>query len=147
MSTHSVLDIAQFRALFAQFASETVYPDVLLNAQYSAAGNYMSQTDSIYGGLTDDGLVYALQLLTGHLIVMSEKAAGGQPSGFITSASEGDVSISITPPPLVSGWKAWLASTSYGLQLWALLSARAAGGFAIGGMPERYALRKAGGLY
>ena len=141
------LNIAEFRALFIQFSSELKYPSAQLNAQYAAAGNYMSQTDSVYGGMTGDALSYALQLLTCHLLVISEKAAGGAPAGFITSASEGDVSISVAPPPMASGWRAWLASTTYGLHLWALLSAKAAGGFTIGGLPERRAFRKAGGTF
>lgn len=147
MSTHIVLDIAQFRALFPQFSNTLAYPDLVLNAQYAAAGNYMSQTDSVYGGMTGDALSYALQLLTCHLLVISEKAAGGAPAGFITSASEGDVSISVAPPPMASGWRAWLASTTYGMQLWGLLAAKAAGGFVIGGLPERRAFRKAGGTF
>lgn len=140
------LNIAEFRALFIQFSSELKYPAVQLNAQYAAAGNYMSQTDSV-GGMTGDALSYALQLLTCHLLVISEKAAGGAPAGFITSASEGDVSISVAPPPMASGWRAWLASTTYGMKLWGLLAARATGGFAIGGLPERRAFRKAGGTF
>lgn len=147
MSAYSDLDIAAFRALFPQFASELSYPDLVLNAQYGAAGNYISQTDSIYGGLSGVTLVYGLQLLTCHLLVISDKIAGGTPVGFITSASEGDVSVSIAPPPMASGWKMWLASTTYGMQLWALLSTKAIGGFSVGGLPERYALRKAGGYY
>lgn len=147
MTTHSVLDVAQFRALFTQFSSAQAYPDIVLNAQYAAAGNFMSQTDSVYSGMEGDALSYALQLLTCHLLAISEKAAGGAPAGFITAASEGDVSVSIAPPPMTSGWRAWLASTTYGMQLWALLSAKAAGGFAIGGLPERRAFRKTGGTF
>lgn len=147
MSDHPTLDIAQFRELFTQFANSTTYPDLVLNAQYSVAGNFISQTDSLCGGLSGDALVYALQLLTCHLIVMGEKAASGNPAGFITSASEGDVSVSFAPPPVASGWKAWLASTTYGMQLWAILSVKAVGGFQVGGLPERYAFRKVGGLY
>lgn len=141
------LNIAEFRALFIQFSSELKYPAAQLNAQYAAAGNYMSQTDSVYGGMTGDALSYALQLLTCHLLVISEKAAGGAPAGFVTSASEGDVSISVAPPPMASGLRAWLALTTYGMQLWGLLAAKAAGGFAVGGLPERQAFRKAGGTF
>ena len=147
MTTHSVLDSAQFRALFTQFSNATAYPYQVLKAQYAAAGNFISQADSVYGGMTGDTLSYALQLLTCHLLVLSEKAAGGEPAGFITAASEGDVSISIAPPPMASGWRAWLASTIYGMQLWGLLAAKAAGGFAIGGLPERQAFRKVGGTF
>ena len=146
MSTHSVLDVAAFRALFLQFASELVYPNLALNAQYAAAGNYISQEDSLYGGMTGDALSYALQLLTCHLLVLSEKAAGGQPAGFLTSGSEGDVSISMAPPPMTSGWRAWLAMTTYGMQLWGLLASQAirvCGAF--GGTPERAAFRRGGG--
>ena len=62
MSTHSVLDIAQFRALFPQFSNTLAYPGLVLNAQYAAAGNYMSQTDSVYGGMAGDALSYALTI-------------------------------------------------------------------------------------
>lgn len=148
MITHSVLDIAQFRELFAQFESVLSYPNFMLSSHYAMAGNYMSQGDSLCGGLQGDGLVYALQLMTAHLLALRDQAmSGGGASGFVTSASEGDVSVSIAPPPVTSGWKSWLASTPYGMQLWSLLSAKAAGGFSVGGLPERYALRKVGGWY
>lgn len=146
MSNHSTFDIAAFRALFPQFADVLTYPHLALNAQYAAAGMYISQTDSVYGGMAGDVLAYALQLLTCHLLVIADKAAGKHPTGFITGASEGDVSVSIAPPPMASGWRYWLANTTYGLQLWALLSAKAVGGWSVGGGPEGFALRKAGGF-
>jgi hypothetical protein len=95
--------------------------------------------------------------LTAHLLALGTmqtagaggqgQSAGGVQGGFITSATVGEVSVAKLAPPATNGWQWWLASTPYGQALWALLSVKAVGGFAIGGLPEREGFRKVGGVF
>jgi hypothetical protein len=90
----------------------------------------------------------ALNLLTAHLAQSAAMLLAGQTSvAPINGATQGSVSVQMQPPPTTSGWQFWLASTPYGLQLWALLSMRTAGGFLVGGSLERASYRKAGGVF
>lgn len=147
MATHSVLDIAAFRGAFPAFANTTSFPDVMLNAYYSNAGNYISQNDSYTGGLTGAALDYALQLLTAHLLQSSVMIAAGQVNVVVTGSTVASVTVSLMPPPAKNAWQFWLATTAYGQQLRAMLSVQSAGGWAIGGRSETAAFRKVGGVF
>jgi len=137
----------EFRVLFPEFKDPLATPDSIIELQWEVSGNFISHIDSLSGGLSGATLRYALQLLTAHLLKLMKMAALGQPIGFVTSASEGDVSVSLAPPPIKGAWEQWLAATVYGMQLWSLLSVRSVGGWAVGGLPERNALRKVGGIF
>lgn len=97
--------------------------------------------------LSGNSLQYALNLMTGHLTQIAAMlvADPGAVIGPVASATEGSVSLALVPSPADTGWKYWLASTPYGLQLWALLSVRSAGGIMVGGSLERASFRQAGG--
>jgi hypothetical protein len=71
----------------------------------------------------------------------------GNAPGVMTGATEGTVSVSLQAPPAKDAFSWWLATTPYGAQLRALLLARSAGGFYVGGLPERAAFRKVGGIF
>jgi hypothetical protein len=143
MSTHTAIDLVAFRAMFTEFVPT---PDLVINAYFGAAGNYIG-TDDVWDGLKDASLDYALQLMTAHLIKIGLEAGSDTSSGVVVSSGVADVSVSLMPPPAKDGWQFWLSSTPYGLQLWALLSVRAAGGWIIGGSPETRSFRKAGGCF
>jgi hypothetical protein len=51
------------------------------------------------------------------------------------------------PPPETNQWQWWLSLSPWGQQLLALLLVKSAGGFYIGGFPERQGFRKAYGLF
>lgn len=85
--------------------------------------------------------------MTAHLTQLSTMAAAGQATGVGQSATVGAVSVSMVPPPIKSGFQYWLASTPYGMQLWALLNVKGAGGLYVGGLPEKTAFRKVGGIF
>lgn len=147
MNPH-VLDPAQFRLLFPAFADETKFPDVLLETWWEMATNYINEYDNcLISGKT---LQFALNLMTAHLAqtftAISSGAGTGTP-GLVTSASEGSVSISMTPPPAKTAWQFWLSSTPYGLQLWALLKSLVLGGFTVGGRPEISSFRRSYGRF
>jgi len=143
-------DPALFRSQFPAFASVTDYPTATLQVYYNISGLYISTND--YGYLNGDGRAYALNLMTAHITAINDinaAAAENQSTsvGLVTSASVGDVSVSIQPPPTKSAFDYWLSLTPYGQQLLALLNMIGAGGLYIGGLPERSAFRKVGGIF
>ena len=142
------LDPAAFRALFPQFADPTPYPDIRLTAFFSLATGYVSA--DTYGDMTAPVRTNALYLMTAHLlalgIIIAQNNYSGQ-VGVVTGAVVDRVQITLAPPPLKSQWQWWLNATPYGAQLLALLDAQAAGGFMVGGLPERAAFRKVAGVF
>lgn len=143
------LDYAKFRALFPQFANETLYPNVMLDAWWTMANCAMQEPPRIC--LTDDCGSLMLYLMTAHIgALMTSIAAGGKKggkAGVLTSATIDKVTVGYTLPPFKNGWQFWMSSTPYGLQLWAMLSAAAAGGFSVNGRPEARAFRKVYGRF
>lgn len=138
-------DIPAFRLAFPAFADTGKYPDPTLQGYWDAACCYISPAD--YGWLNGDCRRRALNLMTAHLTQLSTMAASGQPTGVGQSATVGAVSVSMVPPPIKSGFQYWLASTPYGMQLWALLNVKGAGGLYVGGLPEKSAFRRVGGVF
>jgi hypothetical protein len=142
------LDPAAFRALFPQFADPAKYPDAALSIQFGAATGYVSA--DTYGDMTVAARTNALYLMTAHLLaigaIIAQNNYQGQ-VGIVTGAVVDHVQITLTPPPVKSQWQWWLNTTPYGAQLVALLQAQAAGGFYVGGLPERAAFRKVGGIF
>ena len=138
-------DVDQFRGEFPAFADTTKYPDPILQGYFDAACCYIGPAD--YGYLRGDCRRQALYLLTAHLTQLGYAAAAGQNPGPVTSATVGEVSVATMQPPAKSQWQYWLASTPYGARLWALLNVKRAGGFAVGGLPEKSGFRKIGGTF
>ena len=153
MAPHSILDIAGFRAAFPAFASSSVFPDVMLNMYFSVAANFIDNTDNAYG-FHGGQLDYVLWLVTAHLLFLARQAqqqAGtggtgtGKNIGFTTSASVGDISVNVAPPPTKNLYQSWLVTSPYGQQFYALAQAACAGGISVGGSPESSAFRRCGG--
>lgn len=148
MAEHTI-DVTNFRLLFPAFADTVKFPDAYLTAQWAMATAYISPWDSRLAA--GNKLQQALNLMTAHLMQLnvSIAAGGATPSvGVLQSATIDKVSVTMAAPPTgTSGWKYWLASSPYGLQLWALLRMLAGPGFYIGGLPERAAFRKVGGVF
>lgn len=150
----AVLDIAKFRMAFPAYKDAAKYPDAVIEFYWDLATTFISDKDCPCRTLSGKQLQAALDLLTAHLLFLATQAAkpvGGSQragaGGFTTSASIGDVSVTKMAPPATNGWQWWLAGSAYGQQLWALLSLLSAGGFSIGGLPEREAFRKVGGVF
>lgn len=147
MASHSVLNLASFRTAFPAFSNITTFPDVMVNAYYANACEYMDSNDN-WDGLNGSTLDFALQLVTCHLLQIGYNISNGltinQP---ITNATQGRVKVAFVPPPAKTAWEYWLSSTPYGQQVWALLSVQAMGGWSVGGLPETNAFRKVGGLF
>lgn len=138
-------DPAAFRLLFPAFADPILYPDAMLAAYYTMAECYI--TPSCLWGC-EDCIGTALLLMTAHLLAMTGGANGSQSGiGLITSATIDKVSVSRQVPTTKGAFAQYLAMTPYGLQLLALLSKKAAGGWSVGGSLERQSIRKAGGTF
>ena len=146
--TTITLDPAAFRALFPQFADAAKWPDAALSIQFGAATGYVSA--DTYGDMPVAARTNALYLMTAHLlalgVIIAQNNYSGQ-VGVVQGAVVDHVQITLTPPPVKSQWQWWLNTTPYGAQLLGLLDAQAAGGFYVGGLPERAAFRKVAGIF
>lgn len=138
-----MMDFDAFRMMFPAFADDRKYPDEMLEMWSDASSFHLQQSWSLNG----ERFEYAQKLMMAHLVYTSEKGSEGNGSGMVASASEGSVSVSFSVPTTKNGWEFWLASSPYGLQLWALLKQLGAGGRFVGGLPERTAVRKVGGVF
>lgn len=138
-------DVSAFRVSYPAFASDTSFPDATLEAYWDTACLYIKNDD--YGYLNGDSRYKALTLMTAHLTAISVLVASGQSTSQAQSASVGQVSVSIVPPPNKNQFDWWLNATPYGQQLLVLLQMKSVGGMYIGGLPETSALRKAGGVF
>ncbi len=102
----------------------------------------------IFQNLPEGSRFNVLLWMTAHLVWSDYLIRQGQTTaGMVTGATVSKVSVSITPPPSASAWQFWLSTSPYGLQLWAFLNIKSAGGAYVGGLPERTAFRKVGGVF
>jgi hypothetical protein len=142
MAVHT-LDPAAFRAIFPAYANVVTFPDARLQAYWDLAVSYMGDVDGCL--LSGAGLQSALNFLTAHLLWLAVLSERGQSGGVVTGSTVDKVQVMLAAPPFKDGWEFWLSQTPYGLQLWALLKVKSAGGFYIGGSPERLGFRRVGG--
>lgn len=144
--TTQVYNDALFRQQFQAFANVVKFPQVNIQAKFTMASLYISAVD--WWALSGDALLLALNYLTAHLMQLEQDTlAGNTSAGIITSATIDKITVALQAPPIKSAWQQWLSQTSYGLQLWALLSIKSAGGFYVGGSCERQGFRKGGGYF
>lgn len=148
----TVYDDTLFRTQFPEFSDTTQYPQSLISGYWDMAAIFISSDDSPYNMLNGDALALALNQMTAHLMTMGANAASGvspgsEQGGYETSSSIDKISVSRMTPPVKGMWQFWLAQTPYGQALLALLSVMSVGGTFAGGLPEREAFRKVGGVF
>jgi hypothetical protein len=85
--------------------------------------------------------------MTAHLAAISVLIAAGQIPGLVQNATIDKITVGLTPPPIPNQFQWWLNITPYGQQLLAMLQVNSVGGFYIGGLPERSAIRKVYGIF
>ena len=134
-----------FRSQTRAYSDPAKYPDATLQVFFDTATCYVSDSDT--GRLTGNCRLRALNLMTAHLVFISDQAQAGETPSFVTQAKVGEVLVSVQPPPQTDQWNWWLNLSPYGQQLIALLSASSIGGFYVGGSPERSAIRKVRGRF
>lgn len=145
--TTPVYNDANFRAQFPAFASDTTYPEAMLQGYWTMGSAYIS-TGAGPGWCSNPAqLQLALDLMAAHLAQSYTLINAGVPSVVVVGSSEGTVSVSMMPPPVTSAFGFWLATTPYGTQLRALLKAVAGPGFYVGGSLDRASFRGAGGRF
>jgi len=138
------ISVELFRERFPAMKNPEVFTDMEIINQSEMAQCFVSPGKTLKGECYQT----AIYLMTAHLLWSGYLISQGQTSAnIVTGATISKVSVSMQPPPARSAWQFWLSSTPYGLQLWALLNIKAAGGAFIGGLPERTAFRKVGGVF
>ncbi len=140
-----VFSVTLFRTQFSAFSNEACYPDTTLQMFFDTASCYISTNDC--GRLTGACRLRAINLMTAHLLRISDDIAAGNTSDFVINSTVGSVSVAVQPPPETDQFQWWLTKTPYGQQLYALLGVVSVGGFYVGGSPERSAFRKVGGRF
>lgn len=133
-------DKAAFRELYAKF-DEACVSDRLLDLMAEQATCLVSAQ-----GCTCNE--FAMYALVAHLL---EKACAadkgnGSTGGPLQSATIDRVAVSFATAQPRTAWEAWLVSTTYGQQAFAMMYACSAGGYFIGGNPERDAFTGAYGI-
>jgi hypothetical protein len=147
MSAIITFDVDVFRAQIPEMSNASAYPDVMLQGYWDVATSYISNVN--YGYLRDDSRVVALNYMTAHLAKLFTIicANTNQTAGQVQSATIDKISVTMTPPPMKDQFQWWLGITSYGQMLLALLQVKSVGGMYVGGLPERSAFRKVGGIH
>ena len=123
--------------MFPALADDAVYSNAMLLLWWDAAALHLSEGWMLSGATYD----LARKLLTAHLVHLAHGIASS--GSVLTLPSLADC----TAPPTKTAWQFWLSSSPYGLQLWAMLTIAGSGGVYIGGLPEREAFRKVGGVW
>lgn len=145
------LDLDAFRTMFPEFASQAKYPDALIQSYYAQAGCYITNNDLPFLCLNGDCLALALNLMTAHLVFLADVVASGKAPGAVPGMTVGAtieaISVTLQAPPQKTQWQWWLGLSSYGQRLLAILQVKGAGGFYIGGSPERSAFRGPYGVF
>jgi len=131
--------------MFPEYSNVIKYPDVLLQSYWDMATCYITPEDECW--LNGCGRENALYLMTAHITAISDNIKNNAGVGVENSATIDRISVAITPPPFKNQWQYWLSTTARGQQLWALLQIKSVGGFSVGGLPERSAFRKVGGIF
>jgi DNA-binding transcriptional regulator YdaS (Cro superfamily) len=134
-------DTVAFRQAFPAF-SDT--PDAAIQAWASIVSQSPMASWFACSPVTQQQLIVAH---IGALLSSATAPGNSQGNGAITSATEGSVSASFVAPPVKDGLEYYLSSSTYGQMLWAMLNVSAAGGVYVGGLPERRAYRKVGGVF
>ena len=146
-------DDASFRAQMPEFSDTTKYPAATLGAMWALGTSYIDAPTCPLSCLSAQAYPVAANYMAAHLWVLSNQqsssgnAPGTNQGGFEVSASIDKISVSMLPPPADNMWKWWLTQTPYGQALAALLRISGVGGTSVGGLPERAAFRKVGGVF
>lgn len=138
---------ANFRNQFPQFENTSIYPPAQLQGWWTMATAYINIDNNYPYNWNQAQLQLAVDLMCAHLAQSFTLINNGTPSVLVTGSTEGSVSVSLTPPPTKTAFGWWLATTSYGAQLRALMRTVANVGLFVGGSYENMGFRRAGGVF
>jgi hypothetical protein len=134
-------DTVAFRQAFPAFVAT---PDAAIQVWVSITDQSPMTSWFECAPLTQQQLIVAH---VGYLLTNANTVGNSQGGGAVTAATEGSVSASFVAPPVKDGLEYYLSSSVYGQMLWAMLNVQSAGGAYVGGLPERCAYRKVGGVF
>lgn len=135
--------IEGFRCAFPEFSLAN-YPDNVICRFLTMAQAYCSTVNFRIKPATR---ILLIQLMAAHLITLANISTDGSSNGMAssvgveTSASVDGVSVSRLAPPVKNGFDAWIQSTGYGQQYWALLTAVNPTGVHYVGVPNAFGIR------
>ena len=131
---------AAFRAQCPAYASPSQFPEPTLQAFWTGATYYVSNVGN-FGSLQGAARQYALNLMTAHLVYISQLVAQGQVPYVLAASTIDKVQVTAVQVPIKNQWQWWMLVSPYGQQLWAQLQTQSVGGFYIGGSPTITAFR------
>lgn len=134
-------DLSKFRILYPTFASVS---DEVVTVIAEQSACYVP---IVCAGECGDQM---LMLMVAHLLALRNAEAAGQSTRAVSSATIGNVSVSMVAPANGSDRSVWLFLTGYGTQYAALETkclASSKAGIFFGGLPERRSFRKSGGRF
>lgn len=132
-------DKAAFRELYAKFDESCVS-----DRQLDLMAEQAECLATAQGCQCGEFMMYALVAHMLERACAADKGNGG--SGVVQSATIDKVSVSFATAQPRSAWEAWLVSTPYGQQALAMIFACTAGGYFVGGNPERDAYTSVYGI-
>lgn len=121
-----------YASFIAQIPQYSAVPEDQLQQYWNGAINYVSPIGN-FGAIQGTARQYALNLMTAHLIWISNVATANQVPSLVTGATIDKVNVTLTPPPLPNQWQWWLDLSPYGQQLLAQLQVQTVGGFFVAG--------------
>ena len=123
---------SSFVAQIPAYSDSGLYPESTLQQYWNGAINYISDVGN-FGAIQGSARVFALNLMTAHLVFVAGLAQNQQVPGLMQNATVDKVSVGLTPPPLPNQWQWFLNQSPYGQQLLAQLQVSSVGGFFIAG--------------
>jgi hypothetical protein len=145
--TNPTIILFDYDAFIAQcpaYNNPAQFPEATLQSFWDGATYYMSDVGN-FGSLQGNARQYGLNLMTAHLVYISQLIAQGQVPYVLGASTIDKVQVTTVQVPLKNQWQWWLSISGYGQQLWALLQVSSVGGFYIGGSPILSSFRGYGG--
>ena len=106
-----LFDVDDFRAQFPGLFPDPPNTDALIEIFWDAAICYVSPDTE--GALSADCRRQVLNLVTAHLITLSESAQAGNQPGFVVSASIDKISVTVQAPPNKTAFQFFLFQTPF----------------------------------
>ena len=144
-------NVDKFTALFPEFGDASKFPPVRIEIFWDLAGDFVSENGCPFSTLRGKRAETVRYYFTAHLLTLStlqqEFEVGEEQGGFVQSATIDNITVNKLAPPASDMWGWWMAQTPYGQFILSLLEALSVGGLSVGGLPEREAYRKVGGVF
>lgn len=125
-------DYNLFILTFPEFDDPIKYPEERLQIYWDQAIKYISNVGN-YGTLQGEDRQFALNLMTAHIAFINDRIKAGNRPIILTNGTVDKATVAVLPPPTPNGWRFFLNTSGYGLQLIALLEVRSAGVYYIPG--------------